>query len=162
LFEFRIDVPEDIERIAAFLATSLVVSVLTTKVRASEARFRSVVDHATDGFFLFDEHQAIVDVNKQACESLGYSREEMIGMRPRDFDAALDQSLIARIGERVNTGETGRAGFGRAVPSRRGTVTATSAMLPDRIVSRKHPGEIRGRFEQVFHFSQVQWRVATV
>ena len=106
LFEFRIDLPEDIERIAAFLATSLVVSVLTTKVRASEARFRSVVDHATDGFFLLDEHQAIVDVNKQACESLGYSREEMIGMRPRDFDAGLDQASIARIGERVNTGET--------------------------------------------------------
>ena len=228
LFEFRIDLPEDVERIAAFLATSLVIAVLTTRVRASEGRyrtfvdnatdafflldedwtvldvnrqacdvlgysreeligkhksdfdvglddtaiqrlkqrvvagealtfetchrrkdgtsfpvevrvsqfeqggrrflclvrditerkraddelraseerFRSVVDHAMDGFFLFDEHQAIVDVNKQACESLGYSREEMIGMRPRDFDAALDQASIARIGERVNTGET--------------------------------------------------------
>jgi PAS domain S-box-containing protein len=76
------------------------------ELRASEERFRSVVDHATDGFFLFDEHQAILDVNKQACESLGYSREEMIGMRPRDFDANLDQASIARIGERVNTGET--------------------------------------------------------
>ncbi|HEV2717589.1 MAG TPA: PAS domain S-box protein, partial [Terriglobales bacterium] len=228
LFEFRIDLPEDVERIAAFLATSLVIAVLTTRVRASEGRyrtfvdnatdafflldedwtvldvnrqacdvlgysreeligkhksdfdvglddtaiqrlkqrvvagepltfetchrrkdgtsfpvevrvsqfaqggrrflclvrditerkraddelraseerFRSVVDHAMDGFFLFDEHQAIVDVNKQACESLGYSREEMIGMRPRDFDAALDQASIARIGERINTGET--------------------------------------------------------
>ena len=106
LFDFRIDLPEDIERIAAFLATSLVVSVLTTRVRASEVRFRSVVDHATDGFFLFDEHQAILDVNKQACESLGYSREKMIGMHPRDFDANLDQASIARIGERVNAGET--------------------------------------------------------
>jgi PAS domain S-box-containing protein len=106
LFDFRIDLPEDIERIAAFLATSLVVSVLTTRVRTSEARFRSVVDHATDGFFLFDEHQAILDVNKQACESLGYSREEMLGMHPRDFDASLDQASIGRIGERVNAGET--------------------------------------------------------
>ena len=106
LFELRIDVAEDIERIAAFLTTSLVVSVLMTRVRASEARFRSVVDHATDSFFLFDEHQAIVDVNKQACESLGYTREEMIGMRPRDFDAGLDQASIARIGERVASGET--------------------------------------------------------
>src|SRR5215471_533231 len=106
LFDFRIDLPEDIERIVVFLATSLVVSVLMTRVRASEARFRSVVDHATDSFFLFDEHQAIVDVNKQACESLGYSREEMTGMHPRDFDAGLDQASIARIGERVNAGET--------------------------------------------------------
>jgi PAS domain S-box-containing protein len=76
------------------------------ELRASEERFRSVVDHATDSFFLFDEHQAILDVNRQACESLGYSRDEMIGMHPRDFDAALDPSLIARVGERVNAGET--------------------------------------------------------
>jgi PAS domain S-box-containing protein len=76
------------------------------ELRASEERFRSFVDHATDGFFLFDEHQAILDVNRQACESLGYSREEMIGMHPRDFDAGLDEASIARIGERVTTGET--------------------------------------------------------
>ena len=76
------------------------------ELRESEERFRSFVDHATDGFFLFDEHQAILDVNRQACESLGYAREEMIGMRPRDFDAGLDEASIARIGERVTAGET--------------------------------------------------------
>jgi PAS domain S-box-containing protein len=106
LFEFRIDLPEDVERIVAFLTTSLVVSVLVTKVRASEERFRSVVDHATDALFLFNERQAIVDVNQQACESLGYRREQMIGMHPHDFDAALDQASIARIGQRVNADET--------------------------------------------------------
>ena len=106
LFEFRIDAADDITRIAAFLVTSLVVASLTTRVRVSEARFRTFVDHATDGFFLFDEHQALVDVNRQVCESLGYSREEMIGMHPRDFDAALDQASIAQIGKRVSSGET--------------------------------------------------------
>jgi PAS domain S-box-containing protein len=106
LFALRIDALDDIERIAVFLTTSLVVTALTTKVRASEARFRSLVDHATDGFFLFDQRQAILDVNRQACESLGYSREEMIGMHPRDFDAGLDEASIARIGERVRAGET--------------------------------------------------------
>jgi PAS domain S-box-containing protein len=55
---------------------------------------------------LFDQHQALIDVNRQAYESLRYSREEMIGMHPRDFDAALDQALIAQIGERVSSGET--------------------------------------------------------
>ena len=76
------------------------------ELRASEARFRSLVDHATDGFFLFDEHQALLDVNRQACESLGYSREEMMGMQPRDFDGGLDSASIARIGEQVTSGET--------------------------------------------------------
>src|SRR5271166_4772543 len=74
-------------------------------LRASEERFRSFINHATDGFFLFDEHQAILEVNRQACEGLGYSREEMIGMHPGDFDAGLDAASIARIGERVDSGE---------------------------------------------------------
>ena len=75
-------------------------------LRASEERFRSFINHATDGFFLFDEQQAVLDVNRQACEGLGYSREEMIGMHPRDFDAGLDAASIARIRERVDSGET--------------------------------------------------------
>jgi PAS domain S-box-containing protein len=106
LFEFRVDDPDDIVRMAAFLTASLLVTALTTKLRASETRFRSFINHATDGFFLFDEHQALVDVNSQACESLGYSPEEMIGKHPRDFDAGLDEASIARIGEQVASGET--------------------------------------------------------
>jgi PAS domain S-box-containing protein len=76
------------------------------ELRASETRFRTLVDHATDGLFLHDEHQTVIDINRQACESLGYSREELIGMRPRDFDAGLDRVSIARVGERVTAGET--------------------------------------------------------
>ncbi|HEY1459776.1 MAG TPA: PAS domain S-box protein [Casimicrobiaceae bacterium] len=75
-------------------------------LRQSEARFRTFVDHATDGFFLIDEQLGVVDVNRQACESLGYSREELIGLRPRDFDASLDEPAIARLAERSRVGET--------------------------------------------------------
>ena len=76
------------------------------ELRASEARFRTFVDHARDAFFLLDEKLTIVDVNRQACESLGWSREELIGMHPRDFDAALDEASIARLAERAEAGET--------------------------------------------------------
>jgi PAS domain-containing protein len=40
LFEFRIDVPDDIERRAVFLTTSLVVSALTSKLKRSENELR--------------------------------------------------------------------------------------------------------------------------
>ena len=76
------------------------------RLRASEARFRTFVDRATDAFFLLDEQLAVVDVNRQACESLGWSREELIGMHPRDFDVALDEPSIARLAERAAAGET--------------------------------------------------------
>jgi PAS domain S-box-containing protein len=105
LFELRIDLPEDIERIAAFLTTSLVVTALITKVRASEGRFRSFVDHATDAFFLLDEDWTIVDVNRQACESLGYSREEVTGKHKSDFDVGLDDASIQRVKQRMVAGE---------------------------------------------------------
>jgi len=49
-------------------------------LRASEERFRALVDHATDSFVLRDERGIIVDVNRQTCESLGYRREDLIGM----------------------------------------------------------------------------------
>jgi PAS domain S-box-containing protein len=75
-------------------------------LRASEARFRTFVDHATDGFFLHDEHAVVIDVNRHACESMGYSRDELIGMHPREFDAGLDAASIARLGKRVGLGET--------------------------------------------------------
>ena len=49
--------------------------VAEEELRASEARFRTFVDHATDAFFLHDDGLLIVDVNRQACDSLGYSRK---------------------------------------------------------------------------------------
>ena len=76
------------------------------RLRASEARFRTFVDRATDAFFLLDEQLTVVDVNRQACESLGWSREELLGMHPRDFDLGLDEPSVARLVKRARAGET--------------------------------------------------------
>jgi PAS domain S-box-containing protein len=75
------------------------------ELRASEARFRTFVDRATDAFFLLDEQLDVVDVNRQACETLGWSREELIGMHPREFDVGLDEVSIARLAQRAVAGE---------------------------------------------------------
>jgi PAS domain S-box-containing protein len=62
---------------------------------ASEKRFRTFVDHAADGFFLQEQETArVLDVNRRACESLGYTRDELIGMTPLDFDADVTPALI--------------------------------------------------------------------
>ena len=105
LFELRTDVPEDIERIAAFLTTSLVVTALTTKLRTSEARFRTFVDRATDAFFLLDDKSTVLDVNHQACDALGYSREELIGKHRSDFDVGVDDESIWSFKQRIVVGE---------------------------------------------------------
>jgi PAS domain S-box-containing protein len=75
------------------------------EVRASEARFRIFVDHATDGFFLHDAHGIVLDVNQQACASLGYTRDELIGMSPYEFDADIDRQDMAQFAARLEAGE---------------------------------------------------------
>jgi PAS domain S-box-containing protein len=76
------------------------------ELRSSEARFRTFVDRATDAFFLMNEQLAVIDVNRQACEGLGYSRDELIGMHPSDFDAALEEQDIQGLAKRATAGET--------------------------------------------------------
>ncbi len=55
-------------------------------LRESEKRFRTLVDQAVDAFFLFDTDGNFVDVNRQACNSLGYNREELLSMTISDID----------------------------------------------------------------------------
>jgi len=72
-------------------------------LRESEQRFRTFVDHATDAFFLLDERRVILDVNRQACQSLGYTREELVGMPSTDLDVA--EHHAQDIQRTLNTGE---------------------------------------------------------
>ncbi len=74
-------------------------------LRASEERFRTFVDHATDAFFLLDEDWTVLDVNRQACDGLGYSSEELIGKHKSDFDVGLDDMSIQRLKQRMVAGE---------------------------------------------------------
>ena len=63
--------------------------------RDSEERFRTVVEHAADALFLTTRPEGrIVDVNQRACDSLGYSREELLAMTFFDFDIGLDPEKV--------------------------------------------------------------------
>jgi PAS domain S-box-containing protein len=75
------------------------------ELRESEARFRTFVDYATDAFFLHDDDLLVIDVNRQACASLGYSRDELIGMYPLNFDVGLDEARVRQLTDRFASGE---------------------------------------------------------
>ncbi len=74
-------------------------------LRANEQRFRTFVDHATDAFFLHDDQLVVVDVNRQACLSLGYTRDELVGMTPLDFDPDVTPARLEEFGRRLDAGE---------------------------------------------------------
>jgi PAS domain S-box-containing protein len=78
------------------------------ELRAAEARFRLSVDHLTDALFIHDDQDEkgrIIDVNQQACESLGYTRDELIGMSALDYDAVQDVATMKSVKERLARGE---------------------------------------------------------
>ena len=76
-------------------------------VHESETRFRTFVDHAGDALFVQDlEQRTIVDVNRQACESLGYTRQELIGKTAVAFHLDADRAEMEAAAERAAAGET--------------------------------------------------------
>ncbi|MEX0726804.1 MAG: PAS domain S-box protein [Planctomycetaceae bacterium] len=77
-----------------------------SRLRASEERYRIFVEHATDAFFLHGKDGVICDVNTRACESLGYTREELIGKLVSQFDPCVTPESMDGIGERLARGET--------------------------------------------------------
>jgi PAS domain S-box-containing protein len=76
-------------------------------LRESEKRFRTFVDHAGDAFFVCDlEQKTIVDVNREACDSLGYSRQELIGKTPFVYHRNSYKAEMESVAERAAAGET--------------------------------------------------------
>ena len=69
-------------------------------------RYRAFVDHATDAMFLHLPEGRILDINRQACEGLGYSRDELIGQTPLLFDPDVTPQQIAKHGTCLDAGET--------------------------------------------------------
>jgi PAS domain S-box-containing protein len=81
------------------------VKLAEEALRKSEQRFRTFVDHATDAFFLQDDKGVILDVNRQACASLGYTRDELVGKTPEAFDPDLTPDMIEEFDRRLNANE---------------------------------------------------------
>jgi PAS domain S-box-containing protein len=75
------------------------------EMRMTDARFHTLVDVAPDAFMLHGPDGTVIDVNRQACEALGYTRDELIGMSPADFDAGLDVEARRLVSARLVAGE---------------------------------------------------------
>ncbi|NIR48987.1 PAS domain S-box protein [candidate division KSB1 bacterium] len=66
-------------------------------LRESEARFRRLVEHASDALFLIEPDGKIITVNEQACQNLGYSRQELLKMYLWDFSIAANPERLMTI-----------------------------------------------------------------
>jgi len=79
------------------------------RLRESEARFRTLVEHAPEAIVVFDpDAGCFVDVNDNACRLFGYSRQEMMLRGPLDLSPALQP-------DGTRSGESGTRYIGRAL-----------------------------------------------
>jgi diguanylate cyclase (GGDEF)-like protein/PAS domain S-box-containing protein len=75
-------------------------------LRASETKYRTLIETTSSGCWQLDADEVTVDVNQALCDILGYSKEEILGQTPFDFvDKANDavfRENIARYAPSVN------------------------------------------------------------
>jgi len=65
-------------------------------LRESEAHFRQLFDSVADAVFLHAQGR-IVEVNLQACRSLGYTREELLGLHVKDIEVGISRQDLQNL-----------------------------------------------------------------
>jgi PAS domain S-box-containing protein len=86
LFAFRVDYPQDILALIAFLTTSIIVATLMARsrqvaerLRESEAQWREVFEHNPVMYFMVDTIGTVLSVNNFGAAQLGYTVRELVG-----------------------------------------------------------------------------------
>ncbi len=59
-------------------------------LRESEERFRHLVEQAGEAFFVYDLAGRVIDVNQEACDSLGYTRAELLDLSVNHVEITFD------------------------------------------------------------------------
>lgn len=73
----------------------LIQDITERKIGEEKLRvFRQLMDQSKDAIFVSDpETSSILDVNEQACRSLGYAREELLGMKIIDIEQLMEGDI---------------------------------------------------------------------
>ncbi|MDH5371241.1 MAG: cell wall metabolism sensor histidine kinase WalK, partial [Gammaproteobacteria bacterium] len=74
-------------------------------LKHSEHRYKTILETATDSFFLHDLTGKLIDVNNQACRSLGYTKNELIEMSVTDIELTADKDIPLDVWDTLKEGE---------------------------------------------------------
>ncbi|HBA87003.1 MAG TPA: histidine kinase [Geobacter sp.] len=102
--------------------------ILEKVVQATEAKFRQLFDSAGDAIYIHGPDLSILEANQSACDRMGYSHQEFLGLSLLDINAPEQQP---RLPERVATVlKDGRALYESA------HVTRSGEIIPIEVSSR--------------------------
>ncbi|MEF8699993.1 MAG: PAS domain S-box protein [Candidatus Accumulibacter sp. UW20] len=63
--------------------------------RRESERNRALLHNASDGIHILDHNGTVIEASASFCAMLGYTRDEVIGMRPRQWDPDVDAEDLA-------------------------------------------------------------------
>jgi PAS domain S-box-containing protein len=91
------------EKLAREASEDLLTKVCESERTIKELKlFRTLVDHSNDAIEVVDpETLRFLDINETACSSLGYSREELLGLRVFDIAPAVTETLASTVREEL-------------------------------------------------------------
>ncbi len=79
---------------------------MTSELRASEERYRRIVETADEGIWMTDLHQCTAFVNPKLAQMLGYTIEEILGRTPAEL---LDDAHASDVERALTTDRSGGA-----------------------------------------------------
>jgi PAS domain S-box-containing protein len=96
----RVPLPDATGRVVGLVGTSRDVTPAKRAelaLRESEKRLRVLFDITADGLFVHDGEGRLLAVNRRGCESLGYTRDELLALTVFDLEVALDRDAVIAI-----------------------------------------------------------------
>jgi len=82
--------------IGSFVLDNTVRTAADRALRESEERFRVSIESANDAIFIWDRDLRCLEANRAACERLGYTRAELLGMTAAQISAPEQGDVATR------------------------------------------------------------------
>ncbi len=70
----------------------------------SDEPFRYLLEHVGEAVFIYGRDGGFIDVNQRACDSLGYTREELLALSGQDIDVEWDAARVAEFYDQMVPG----------------------------------------------------------
>jgi PAS domain S-box-containing protein len=143
--------------------------------RRIEESYRDLFDYANDAILIHDGEGNLLDVNRAACDRLGYSKEELLKMgikpfMPPEKRAAFDENISRIFGEGYTVLESVEiTRSGQIIPvdvsARRIRYRGKDAVLSfskDISERKRLEDEIRRRLEALYYHATSIWNISSI
>jgi PAS domain S-box-containing protein len=77
--------PVNNKELMARIRAGLRISMLYNQVKASEKKYRTLIENASDAILQFDIEGLCVEANERACQIFGYSKDELLSLHFADI-----------------------------------------------------------------------------